>query len=299
MKSFNKITFTTLALLCSAQFALAQKETLGIDEFKVSPSLLGSITKAGKTLELGRVRESLDSQLTDRINASRKFQIVSISDLKNVIKAGDRESSGNYDATATKQFQLAGAKYVLVTSIDDFDSLNKEQYIAVTEKTMSRRTVRLSVVGKIYEASTGKLLESANFQVSTNDVREIPKNRLEDGNQFDELFVALSRDVSERMAIKIADVVFPVRVLSKLDKQITINRGEGSGVSLDQIWNVFALGEELIDPDTKENLGREEVKVGQVKIVQINPKSSQANILEDKGVDKGAILRLPQVKKTL
>ena len=56
-------------------------------------------------------------------------------------------------------------------------------------------------------------------------------------------------------------------------------------------FNAFALGQELIDPDTKESLGREEVKVGTVKITQVNPKTSMADILDDTGIDKGAILR--------
>ena len=37
------------------------------------------------------------------------------------------------------------------------------------------------------------------------------------------------------------------------------------------IFNVFAQGEELKDPDTGEVLGKEEVKVGKVKITQVNP----------------------------
>jgi len=50
----------------------------------------------------------------------------------------------------------------------------------------------------------------------------------------------------------------------------------------------------LIDPDTKESLGREEVKVGKVKISQVNPKTSMATILEDTGIDAGAVLRKAQ-----
>jgi len=36
------------------------------------------------------------------------------------------------------------------------------------------------------------------------------------------------------------------------------------------------------------------VKVGKVKITQVNPKTSTAEILDDTGIDKGAILRKPQ-----
>jgi len=42
----------------------------------------------------------------------------------------------------------------------------------------------------------------------------------------------------------------------------------------------------LIDPDTKESLGREEAKVGKVKITQVNPKTSTAQIMEDTALTK-------------
>jgi hypothetical protein len=90
------------------------------------------------------------------------------------------------------------------------------------------------------------------------------------------------------------DVVFPAKVLIKRDNLVTINRGEGGGVAEGDTFNVYALGEEMIDPDTKESLGREEVKVGKVKISQVNPKTSMATILEDTGIDKGAVLRKAQ-----
>jgi hypothetical protein len=89
----------------------------------------------------------------------------------------------------------------------------------------------------------------------------------------------------------VADVIYPPRVVSKIDKQVTISRGEGTGVLVGQIWDVFALGAEMTDPDTGASLGREELKVGQVRISRVNPKTSQADILSDTGVDKGALLR--------
>ena len=76
----------------------------------------------------------------------------------------------------------------------------------------------------------------------------------------------------------------------KRDNIVTINRGEGGGLAAGDLFNVYALGEVLVDPDTKESLGREEVKVGKVKITQVGTKTSQAEILEDTGIDKGAVL---------
>ena len=103
--------------------------------------------------------------------------------------------------------------------------------------------------------------------------------------------VVVARDLAEKIANHIADVIFPAKVLIRRDKEVIINRGEGGGIAVGDIFNAYALGQELIDPDTKESLGREEVRVGRVKISQVNPKTSQAEILDDTGIDKGAILR--------
>jgi hypothetical protein len=105
------------------------------------------------------------------------------------------------------------------------------------------------------------------------------------------MMVAVARDMAQKIANHFADVIFPVKVLVRRDKELTLNRGEGGGVAVGDTFNAFALGQELIDPDTKESLGREEVKVGTVKITQVNPKTSTAEILDDTGIDKGAILR--------
>jgi hypothetical protein len=96
--------------------------------------------------------------------------------------------------------------------------------------------------------------------------------------------------MAQKIANHFADVIFPAKVLVKRDNIVTINRGEGGGVAVGDVFNVFALGEAMIDPDTKESLGREEVKVGKVKITQVGTKTSQAEILEDTGIDKGTVL---------
>ena len=287
----------SLALVPAIVSAQEGKATLAVSSIKPTPSLATSV-KPDKKLEMGRIVESLDSQLIDRINATRKFDVVGRSDLNDIIKEQDLGASGNVDAkTAAKAGKLTGAKYLLVTTVDDFQDYVEKATFEGTGRSATKRVFRLSVVGKIYDSSTGKLLESANFQTGNDAFKQIQEERsytVKDGELSDEMMVAVSRDMAQKIANHVADVIFPAKVLLKRDKEITINRGEGGGVAVGDVFNVFALGEELIDPDTKESLGREEAKVGRVKITQVNPKTSTAQILEDTGIDKGAILRKPQ-----
>jgi len=297
--SIRNIGFSLLGVLLLPALAAAQdsKATLAVASIKPTPSLATSL-KPDKKTEMGRIIESLDSQLVDRINATRKFDVVGRSDLAEILKEQDLGGSGNVDAkTAAQAGKVSGAKYLLVTTVDDFQDYVETAKFEDTGRSATKRFFRLSVVGKVYDSSTGKLLESANFQTGNDEFKRIQEERnysVKDGEMTDELMVAVSRSLAQRIADRIADVVFPAKVLAKRDKQVTINRGEGGGVAVGDVFNVFALGEELTDPDTKESLGREEVRVGKVKISQVNPKTSTADILDDTGIDKGAILRKPQ-----
>lgn len=302
MKTLPLFVAVTLVAACpfTPQTAFAQKETLGVMAIRSAPALTLAVAKAGKTISLGRVVESLDSQLIDRINATRKFELLARSDLKDILREQSLAASGNLDAldkNTAKQFKLAGAKYILITTVDDFQDYTEKATFQGIGTSATKRAIRFSAIGKIYDATTGKLLESANFQTSQKDIAENRNYSVKDGDLSDELLVAIAREMAERIANRVADVIFPAKVLVRRDKQITINRGDGTGIAVDQIWNVYAVGEELIDPDTKESLGKEEVLVGKARIVSVQPKTATAEVLEDTGIDKGAVLRLPPAKK--
>jgi len=286
-----------IVTLLPAVLTAQEKSTLAVSSIKPTASLSASVS-ADKKLKLNRITESLDSQLIDRINATRKFDVVGRSDLGDVIKEQDLGASGNVDAkTAAKAGKLTGAKYLLVATVDDFQDYVEKATFEGTGRAATKRVFRFSIVGKIYDSTTGKLLESANFQTGNDAFKQIQQERnytVKDGELSDEMMVAVSRSMAEKIANRVADVIFPAKVLIKRDTQVTINRGEGAGVAVGDLFNVFALGDEMIDPDTKESLGREEVKVGKVKISEVNPKFSKAEALEDTGITSGAVLRKVQ-----
>jgi curli biogenesis system outer membrane secretion channel CsgG len=297
--SFRNIGFGLLSVLLLAAPAFAQegKATLAVSSIKPTTSLATAV-KPDKKIEMGRIIESLDGQLTAAIQATRKFDLVGRSDLADITKEQDLGASGNVDAkTAAQAGKLAGAKYLLVTTVDDFQDYVEKATFEGTGRSATKRVFRLSVVGKVYDSSTGKLLESVSLQTGNDEFKKIQEERsyvVKDSELSDDMITAVSHDMAQKIANRIADVIFPAKVLVKRDKEVTINRGEGGGVTVGDTFNVFAQGEELIDPDTKESLGREEVKVGKVKITQVNPKTSTADILDDTGIDKGAILRKAQ-----
>src|SRR5271154_4601077 len=202
--SFRKICFSLFAAALLPALASAQdgKATIAVSSIKATPSLDASV-KPDKKLEMGRIIESMNSQLIDRINATRKFDVVGRSDLNDILKEQDLGASGNVDAkTAAQAGKLTGAKYLLITTVDDFQDYVERATFEGTGRTATKRVFRLSIVAKIYNSSTGKMLESANFQTGNDAFKQIQQERnysVKDSELSDELMVAVSRDLAEKI----------------------------------------------------------------------------------------------------
>ena len=297
MKShFHRMTLSLAAcglvlgpILVAAQDGTPEgKATLGVAAIKPTPALAAAVEKAGKSNPMARVVESLDSQLSDRFNATRKFEIVSRSDLKELLKEQGLADSGNVDAndkSTAKSFKIAGVKYLLVTTLDDFQDMTAKEELKIQKEVLQVRTIRLSAIGKIYDSTTGKLLESANFQVNTNkDVTDFATATL-DGNRTDFLLVAIARDMAGKIASRVVEVISPARVTDVTGKQVTIDWGDGMFLAPGDKFEVFKLKQ-------KANADPIEISIGFVQIKRVNAKSSSTEIIgENLGIDEGCILR--------
>ena len=280
------IAFSAVAVAASA---FAQRETLGVGPVKAVPAIAAKLARSGKSLSVDQMTQSLNEQFIDRLNATRKFQIVSRSDIKDLVTDDDKANALN--PTKAKGFNLADTKYLAVLTVDDYEDQTERLVQKLVNKTLTKRTIRLSLITKIYETSSGKLLESAANSISTTDAQQTLNESGNDAETTDALIRTVIRDSAEWAATRIADVIFPAKVIAKTDKVVTLNRGEGSGVAKGEIWRVFAVGKELIDPDTKEVLGKEEVEIGKVRITDVLPRLSKGEVIEDRGIAEGAIVR--------
>ena len=161
----------------------AQTTTTGLKKIAISDvkplgALVESVTKSGRKNSLDRVVQSLDSQLMDRVQNTRKFEVIGRSDMSSILKEADF-SGGN--------FQVSGVDYLLVTTVGDFQDYAETREFAALGKSASWRVIRLAVVGKIYDGKSGKLIESANIPIEVREQTENGANSLKNGDLSDSL----------------------------------------------------------------------------------------------------------------
>jgi curli biogenesis system outer membrane secretion channel CsgG len=259
-------------------------KTLALAKVKATPAILGNAAANNTKNSIDRMSQALDSQLIAAVQQTRKFTVLARSDADALIEE---------NAASGQAFDFGKSDLTLVVTIDDFQDFTQTATFAAIGKTATKRVIRFATVAKLYETKTNKLVETANFQEQNLDTEELLANSSSEGGQLsDALLLALTRRMSEQIAQRVADIAFPARILAKTGKVVTINRGDGTGIASGQLWEVFALGEEMIDPDTGASLGREEVSVGKVRIQRVTPRTAQGEVTgEDLGIDRGAVVR--------
>ena len=97
------------------------------------------------------------------------------------------------------------------------------------------------------------------------------------------------------LANQLSDTIFPITVIQTKGNRIWVNRGNDSGMKMGERFIVFEPGEDLIDPQTGENLCSAEMEVGEAKVVRINPKVTVMEVTkgDPSYIGQGFILRRP------
>ena len=157
-----KLTRFLLASLGTAVLAtglFAQQapglKKIGISDVKPTPAIVESVKKAGRANSLDRVVQALDSQLIDRVQSTRKFEVIARSDLASILKDADVTGGA---------FKVNGVDYLLVTSIDDFQDFEETATFAALGKTATLYGAvrdRINALEELVLANSAKLSESS------------------------------------------------------------------------------------------------------------------------------------------
>lgn len=282
-----------LGVFSSAAQTPPEKKRIGVGPVQATKSLEEDTARKGKSLVMRRVMESMDGQLISALAQVRKFNVIGRSDLKHLLDEQGLSNSGIVDAaTASSPGKVKGLDYLVIITVDNFLEQNEDAAFASGRRLAARR-FQLSAQAKIYRPDTGELLEAPNIQVERREVLEKPDAVISDANRTDDMMPALAREMSEKVANRVVDVVFPAKVIDKEGKDVTINRGDGMRIGEGEIWSVFGPAKTITDPDSGEVIKAKGAFMGRVRITGVEPTYSKGEIVEDKGIIIGCVLSKP------
>lgn len=293
-----KKAFLTISIFVSALIGVAQtaeKATVAVTKIGATSALVNDMKTKGTIATMERVVQGIDSNLTSALQATRKFAVLTRADTDIVLKEQDFAATGGSQALAqaTKLVKLKGAKYIVSVMVDDFqDYIEKDTYANI-KKTLETRKIRIGAVANVIDTATGEIAQTANFVITNDGISDKDlTTQISGGSSTDSLMPILTRNLCTQIAIKVADMAFPAMIIAKTGNVATFNRNDAMGVSVGDEYEIFAQGEEMVDPGTGDKLGFEELSVGKLTVTSVNDKFAKGTITNDTGVLKGNNLRL-------
>lgn len=272
------------------------KVRLGIGAVKVLPSLQVALDRSDQGTAVRRFAETIEGQLLNALQNTQKFELVARNDLDEFLREQSRTGIDPDDNKAALSNRVKGLEYLALITLDDFVDSDETIFAQDMNMVVSRRTLRTSAVVRIYDATTGVLAQSVALPVqvqTTGTSRAVVGQSSSNPRATDDsIYVTMANQLANQVGATVTDTIFPAKVLAVTGGYVTLNRGAGTIINPGEMWEVFAPGAELKDPDTGESLGREEMKVGEIVISDVLPKFSKGQIVGDnRGVAVGNIVR--------
>jgi flagellar assembly FlgT-like protein len=240
---------------------------------------------------------TLLDEMESSIQKNRKFALVSrkASVMKDIREEQQFATSELSAGNAAAEGQMKNANFLVIPTVQDFKFYRSSKPVPnLDSKYIRRDSGMLEINAQIIDTSTGAIKTTFYLKSSFATGKKVVNSKGGVPNSIH--FTKMAKKVSAQMADQLVDIVFPMRVLNLQGNKVFINRGKDGGLKKGQLLDVFKPGVALIDPDTGENLGSAETKIGQIKVTRINPKFTIAVITKkgmDEPVDRGDIVRVP------
>lgn len=229
----------------------------------------------------------VSSKVASLLSQTRRFAVLERDwDGEAAQEAALLRSGETTGAERTRLGQRLGADYLLLGTVTRL-SLRESTGIA---GSLLAPVASCVVDFRLVEFATGQIKVARAVPVQLNSVQA---RALSGGLAGADSSVALALAVAALVSETITDTAYPITVVEAAGdgEEIVLNQG-GERLKVGARYTVLALGEALLDPQTKESLGRSEIVAGLVEVSRVTPKLSYAKVLEQRRrVEPGMILR--------
>ena len=208
---------------------------------------------------------AITAQLENYLTQTRRFALIDRSFLAEQTKELNLISAGSTTSMSVDEIvklgNRLGTDYLVVGRIEKANSVisEKKSKVSDTVKKYLTSTARITI----------RLIDVATTQIKFADTYEKTT-----GTSIEKL---------DKLAVQIGQIVlgsvYPIRIVNASSSQVVLGQG-GKTVKSGDFFKVYQLGKKLIDPYTKESLGREEIEVAVIQINNVKSKTSDAKILE-------------------
>lgn len=243
--------------------------------------------------------------LTTSLVNSGRFIVVERQAIRDVLAEQDFAASGRTEGSSAAGFgKILNAQIMVRGAVTEFEHREAGGGAAFNirgfDVGLSGANAHVAVNVRLYDTTTGEVIDSLRCEGKASATGVDFSYAGSDwglgtsGFQKTPLGKATQQAIDKAVyfiASKMEGILWSGRIVKVSDDTIYINAGANSNVFGGNSFSVYRPGEELIDPDTGINLGSEDTKIGEIKVIEVQDKFSKAVTTSGGGFKKGDIIR--------
>lgn len=222
---------------------------------------------------------TFSAMIETAIASTSKFRVIERERLNKLVGEQARAKAGLVTSrNGGKVGGFEGADFLIYGSITTISATNKADIGSTMlsglfnkgqQANCNNAVVTLGVDIKITDADSGEVKYVTRITETQKSAAAC------DGSAQVDLAVLL-RSASEKVASGLVTAIYPIQIASVLgDGTVVLNYGEGT-VLPGTLMAVYSKGAAIIDPATGESIGNDEVKLGFIRVSEVNGRISKA-----------------------
>ncbi len=257
-----------------------------------------------------KIGSGMAEMLITALHETGEFVVVERKAIRDIIKEQDLGGEGRVrKETAAKIGDILGAQALVRGAVTEFEekvSGGGVGGVLLKKKTGAGLATTSAYVAcdiRMYDATTGVVLEATTKEAKARSVGVVLAGVLKTGDILGGGFYTKTPlgkatrgcidEIVNAIVERMETVPWQARIVKVSDGKVYINVGTDAGVKKGEVFEVYTVGEELIDPETGLSLGAEENYAGKIKIEKADKKYAIATILEGEGFRRGDVVRIP------
>lgn len=251
------------------------------------------------------VGDGVADMLATALVKSGKFTVVERQELDRVLQEQKLGQAGIVtEQTAAKVGRVLGVELLVMGSVSEFGTSERtiSGGVPVFGGGIKQTTARAVVDIRLVNTTTGEIIAAEKEEGSESTtglaVRyeqiDFSNTSAWDNTDIGKAAREAVDGCVELIAENMQKIPWSGRILKvNADGTVLMKPGSEGSVTAGLEFDVFREGEEIIDPETGTSLGREESKVGKIKVVEdmLKGKACKAKVLDGTGFKVGDTVR--------
>ncbi len=232
------------------------------------------------------VQEGTIDQLTDilthNLTKTNRFVMMERGEVDQIVDEKALQAVATSNDIRDYLSELKGADYLVVGELTNFYLKIEKKKVPYVDKVQINYTGIMEGNIRIVDSHTSAVAASHKIRLK----RKFKDISLEEirTNMIDQFCLEAADGIVKH--------IYPMKVLGVLpDGTIFINRGADADIKAGMTFSLQRPGQELIDKDTGVSFGVAEMKIGTIKITEVEASRSRAEVIQGESALAGDILR--------